>query len=112
MFGVTLKDSDGTWQLEPAGKANLLAKTFGDTFSLPTAESNLYSQVDDVNLDWSDLPVLSVEGTEKVLRALSEGSATGPDLLPTKILKRCAKVLALPVYLLACTVFTDGVWRR
>lgn len=92
-----LKDADCTWQLEPAGKANLLAKSFGDKFSLPAAETNAYSQVDDVSLNWSDLPVLSVEAAEKTLRALSGDSATGPDVLPTRILKRCAQVLALPV---------------
>ena len=40
----------------------------------------------------------TVEATEKALASLDEDSALGPDLVPTRILKRCAKVLSYPAH--------------
>ena len=38
--------------------------------------------------------------------------ATGPDLIPTKILKLCAGCLAFPMWLLACTILAFGAWPK
>ena len=44
------------------------------------------------------------------MQNLREDSATGPDLVPTRMIKRCAASLAVPVYLLAMTVLRTGRW--
>ena len=46
----------------------------------------------------------------EVLRAVREASATGPDLVPTKLLKVCAEELAKPVVLLARRVLETERW--
>ena len=46
----------------------------------------------------------------KVLEQLDEHSGTGPDLLPSKVLKMCALSLSLPVILLARAIFSLGIW--
>ena len=62
-------------------------------------EANEYSEIAYVH------PVFfcgqpTVEAVEKTLASLDEDSAIGPDLIPTRILKRCAKVLAPALHLL------------
>ena len=51
-----------------------------------------------------------LEDAEKIMQKLDESSATGPDKVPTKILKRCAQALALPVAMLAQSILATGRW--
>ena len=46
----------------------------------------------------------------KILRDLDASSGTGPDGLPTKILKQCASQLSLPVTLLSRLCLSQGRW--
>ena len=39
--------------------------------------------------------------TAKILREMKEDRATGPDMLPTKIIRECADVLAKPFKIMA-----------
>ena len=57
--------------------------------------------------DW-DLP--PVAAAEKTLQALRDDSATGPDGVPTRVLKRCAAELAGAFLRLAKTVLRTGRW--
>ena len=109
-----LKSSDGQWVRSTESKANLLAKTFQDKYSLPVQQVDKYSLVENVEADWDIDPsvALSVEAAEKELNALREDSATGPYLLPTRILEQCANTLALPVYFLALSILRHGVRPR
>ena len=50
----------------------------------------------------------SEEVVEKTLAALREDSATGPDAVPTRALRRLAKVLAVPVHKLAERIVEVG----
>ena len=52
----------------------------------------------------------SLEEVKKTLSNLKEESATGPDGLPTRVLKRCAEELAKPFWLLAKVVLTERRW--
>eukprot|EP00973_Karenia_brevis_P009662 1303140-Karenia_brevis.AAC.1 len=63
-------------------------------------------------VDWHkcENSTLSVESAEEALKTLRVDSATGPGLLPTRILKHCAGALALPVYLLVVSVLKTRVW--
>ena len=57
-------------------------------------------------------PVLGVseEAVEVELVGLNAESATGPDLLPTRVLKECGKVLARPVWMLIMLLLQAGIW--
>ena len=44
------------------------------------------------------------------LTILREESATGPDELPTRILKRCGAALARPIHMLIMLMLQHGIW--
>ena len=51
-----------------------------------------------------------IETTHKVLMHLNENSVLGPDLLPTRILKRCAAVIAPLLHALILLILQHGEW--
>ena len=55
-------------------------------------------------------PMPDEQAAAKILRGLQEDSATGPDLLPTKMLRECADALAKPFRMLALLILQQGVW--
>jgi len=85
-----LKDAEGTWRFEPQEKANLLAKTLRDKYHLPDVEANSYTTIAPVDVSWTfdRSTTLTVKAAENTLKALDVDSATGPDMLPTRILKQ------------------------
>ena len=54
----------------------------------------------------------SIETTEKALASSDEDSALGPDLVLTRFLKRCAKVLALVLCLVLLVILKFGNGQR
>ena len=56
------------------------------------------------------VPRLSVATTYALLIVLDDTSGTGPDLLPTCVLKACGAELALPVTLLARKLLREHCW--
>ncbi|CAK0876992.1 unnamed protein product, partial [Prorocentrum cordatum] len=82
-----LRQPSGEWVKDPTGHANLLAQAFSDKFHLLDREYNECSRTRSVEATWDTglAAALSAEGAESVLRALREGSAADPDLLPTRI---------------------------
>ena len=108
----SLKDSDGNWMHQPVGKANLLSATFQRKCELPGSEKNAYTELRPVSLEWgADRDTaLNASTACDVLNALREESATGPDLLPARILRNCAASLATPIYSLAVAILNQGVW--
>ena len=71
------------------------------------AEANEYSEIAHTHpIFFCGLP--TVEATGKALASLDEDSALGPDLVPTRILKRCAKVLAPVLHLLILAILKFG----
>ena len=105
-----LKDSQGNWVRDALGKADLLASTFESKYVMPDAEENSFSNIAQrfQNVDLDRLP--SLAGAMFVLQQLNATSATGPDELPTRILKECADILAWPLLLLACRILKTGQW--
>ena len=105
-----LKADDGSWVHNPAGKAELLAGTFNGKNVLPELVENEYTELQRnrtsqrIKGNWTESDVC------KVLLALDESSGTGPDLLPSKILKYCAQELAVPVLQLALQILEAGEW--
>jgi len=106
-----LKDTSGKWILVAVDKANLFAKAFSEKNVLPEAVLHEEYATFDGDLaehEAFDLP--SVENAERILSELSEDSGTGPDLLPSRILKLFSRQLALPLSLLAAKILETGVW--
>ena len=56
------------------------------------------------------LKQVTEQAVEKELEQLDENSGTGPDLLPTKILRECAAALAKPVRILFLIILSTGAW--
>ena len=54
--------------------------------------------------------MLLVNAMRKILRDINVDKATGPDMLPGRILKECADQLAHPVTLLAKRMLIMGEW--
>lgn len=97
--------------LEPKEKADLFASTFTKKCMLPPAEVNSYTKLA-VSGARELRAVLGVieEPMKKELAELREDSATGPDGLPTRVLKKCSKALARPVRRLVTLLLGMGVW--
>ena len=104
-----LKSAQGEWETTAEGKAKLLAKTFSAKYVLPEEERNEYTTLNQHRLqpDWA---VPSQHKALEVLTKLREESATGPDLLPTRLLHRCAAELAEPLHRLAERILETGRW--
>lgn len=107
-----LKNNNGDWILENNEKAKLLRSTFASKFHVPEAEENAYSSLGLSPPSGSrcEEPVVSNEDAAAVLEALDKDSSTGPDLLPSRILKECSAALAFPVAMLANAILKCGVW--
>ena len=108
-----MKNGSGQWIKDPKEKAELFAKTFRDKSALPPPRGNEYNDVaDNVSRQMSGFLPIRQRHVQRILQNLREDSATGPDELPARILKRCAKVLALPITMLARQLLQSGVWPK
>ena len=91
-----LRRPDWSWALQAEYKANLFADTFASKWSLLSILVNYFSAiVAYLPVDAPMLPALRRGKACVALKALRTDSGAGPDLLPTKILKFCARELAL-----------------
>ena len=107
-----LKTSGGEWIFEPMKKATVFSKTFSDKYSLAPKEENEYSVISVSEDQLTCGPLPAEEDAAKTLGALKIDSATGPDLLPVRILKECAVQLAKPFRLLATLILQYKTWPR
>ena len=107
-----LKNEEGKWVLSVGEKANLFADTFHAKSTLPEAQENEYSPIPVCDSKMSGFLPIRQRNAEYVLKHLDESSATGPDNLPSRILKTCWKSLALPTVLLGRCILRYGVWPR
>ena len=110
-----LKKEDGTWVRTPQEKAELFLDTFTKKYKLPASNSEVSADLgprqEATPFDGNSLPIRTRNAIQ-VLRRLREDSATGPDHLATKVLKRCAKNLGRPVALLARLLLNCGRWPK
>ena len=105
-----LKDDDGDWVLDATGKANLISETLAKQCKLADRIENEYSSLPASMEEQDDVPLPTVEMSFHELDSLREDSGTGPDTLPTKILKHCAAQLAMPVAILVMKIIMMGTW--
>ena len=105
-----LKAANGEWRHEARGKADLLAEGFTGKFVLPDSVANEYSFIESCPNGQRAPKDLTVTETREILADLDEQSGTGPDLLPSKILKVCGDQLAQPVRRLVALILNVGIW--
>ena len=107
--GLLGNSSTGKWCTTAEDKANLLAKTFATKYKLAAEVTNEYSALEEreEEQNW-EFP--GEETALKVLKALHDESATGPDLVPTRFLHHCATELAAPLLKLARRILDTGRW--
>ena len=99
------------WVHDATGKAELFAEHFSTNYTLPEAVDNQFSWDHEHALQCMAgfLPIRR-RLAFKLLRSLREDSATGPDMLPTRILKYCAKSLALPISIIMRLILLATSW--
>ena len=108
-----LRDADNEWVLQPVAKADLLADTFALKHFLPDVVVNEYTELPNTQSRGQRvLKTLCEKDARDILHKLRIDSATGPDLLPARILKLCASALALPILLLAQCILRSGEWPQ
>ena len=103
-----LKGPDG-WVKDAKGKADLLKDTMTSKFIVPPIEANEFSCLHHRRAEKADI-VISEDLALSVLGGLRTDSATGPDGLPTRILKWAASSLARPLTLLTRKILEQGKW--
>ena len=108
-----LKDPHDQWVLAAQNKADLFADSFSMKFVLSAAVVNEYSQIPPgPSRPQAKLKNLNEKDAKNVMEKLRVDSGTGPDLLPARILRYCAEVLAKPVLLLALSILSTGIWPQ
>ena len=71
-------------------------------------EVNDYSEIEIICEALIQAGLPTIETTEKSLTQLDEESALGPDMLPTRMLKRCAAVIAPLLHALILMILHHG----
>ena len=108
-----LKKEDGSWVRTPREKAELFLKTFAHKYRLPEKVVGATADLGPrQHKELSGFLPVRARNATQVLRNLRENSATGPDHLAAKVLKKCAKVLSRPVAKLARLLLSTGRWPK
>ena len=82
--------------MEHIDKANLIGNTFAKKYALIAVENNKYTELTNAARMQCVPQVPTEDAAKKTLENLRADSATGPDALPTRILRECAAPLAKP----------------
>lgn len=96
-----------------AEKADAFADTFATQNHMIPLENNEYSfcaTTESKSQGDGSFIVPSRAQIQEVLQNVREGSATGPDLLPVRILRECAKELAELVQCVIESILRTGIW--
>ena len=106
-----MKKPAGEWCIDAKSKADHLADTFKSKFKLSQNVTNCYTGMEPLPYRGQTAIAEIIEDrAEKVLLNLRSDSATGPDQLPTRIIKECAKELAKPFCMLAKLILIEARW--
>ena len=106
-----LKKPAGEWCIDAKSKADHLADTFKSKFKLSQNVTNYYTDLEPLPYrGQTAIAEITEDRAEKVLLNLRSDSATGPDQLPTRIIKECAKELANPFCMFAKLILIEARW--
>ena len=104
-----LKNSEGTWLLQPSEKADHFVDVFAAKCALPELHPSEYSPLDD-RFPPQQAANITVSDAKEILEMLDVNSATASDQLPARILRRYAEQLAQPLLLLSLAILQTGRW--
>ena len=102
---------DGQWHTGAQKKADAFVDAFAKKNVMDPLEENNYSRLN-FQMEESEFERPTEENVSEVLQALDESSATGPDLVPTRILKQCYAALSLLILMLICSILDWGKWPQ
>ena len=105
-----MKNDEGSWITTSKEKANLLAASFNSKNVLPDSSVNEFSALNRLRSSQDDLFFPVIGQTLQELEGLRDDSGTGPDHLPARILKKCARQLAKPITILVIRILATGIW--
>ena len=94
----SLKNASGSWVYDAKDKADLMKDTFSSKFVLPPLSGS--PSLSRSSFHMSTFNLIRTRWTLSILKKLSDDSATGPDLIPARVLKKMANALALLIILL------------
>ena len=100
---------EGQWLTSAKEKANAIANVLQSKCVSDKVAPNKFTPKahPDVEVEKAECPSLS--SIQKLLSAL-KNTATGPDLVPARVLRECAPELAVPVQLLLQLILKCKVW--
>ena len=86
----------------------IINETFSNKFILPQKSGQPNLQLSSEKM--ASFNLIRVRWTEAVLKKLSDDTATGPDFIPARVLKKFAKILALPITILIRKLLREHCW--
>ena len=108
----SFRNAEGALEFDATGKPELFANTFQSKYKLIPSEENENTNLQDVDLRQLHQNLPPEKEAAAILKTLKADSATGPDLLPARILKECCLQLAGPLRMLAQSILHFGAWPR
>ena len=101
----------GNWCIGAHDKAQAFADCFSNKYVMPEIAINRYTHITNSNAGSMSvfLPIRPRHALN-ILKKLREDSGTGPDLLSAKVLRKCYRVLAVPIVLLCRLILSSGQW--
>ena len=107
-----LRRPDKSWARTPIEKAYILLQSFGTKWQLPEPITNEYSDLPPTNICHFGFIPIRVGKVRKFINRLRNDSATGPDLLPARIIKAMAESLLRPILILIRLILKEGTWPK
>ena len=104
-----LRNSDAIWVRDPVGKANLLARTFSNKFTLPDVVVNEFS-FDRTTSVTDEFILVRKSHVCKTLGKMDIYSGTVPDLLACRVFVECSRELSMPLAKLIRRIIALGFW--
>ena len=105
-----LRDSKGAWIVDPREKAQHLSDAFAAKCALPPPPDDPTFSVTEPAVELSGFLVIRSRWVRRILKAINPAKATGPDGLPGRILRACAKESAVPLAKFARRFLDEGTW--
>ena len=103
-----LKDEKG-WIFDAREKADAFASSFSAKSNLPV-DSGFCEEERAPSFKQSKFMFIRKRWVRQILKDLDVNKATGPDMIPGKILKECACALTIPILLLARKILHTRRW--
>ena len=108
-----LRGLDKTWAFSPVEKAELMGSCLSSKWEVPRITENIYSGIHPLFVPYlhpDSFILVRRHMVQYFLSQLSESSATGPDVVSTKVMKLFSKELSIPIVKIIRCILRTGVW--